>query len=220
MKKRLRHLIGRLFVLGKPKIFCIGMNKTGTTTLQETMAEFGYRIGRQREAEKLFPHWEAGDFRPIIQYCRSAQFFQDSPFSYPGTYRELDKAFPGSRFILTIRDSPEQWYSSITKFHAKKFGKNGRIPTREDLENATYVSHGQADRSNRAIFGTPADEPYHRETLITVYERHIEDVKAHFANRLDDLLIINVSIPSDYARLCEFLGKPTLRDSFPWANKT
>lgn len=220
MRKRFREWAGRIAVWGKPKIFCIGMNKTGTTTLQETMAEFGYRIGRQRQAEKLFPYWESGEYNPIIHYCRSAQFFQDVPFSYPGFYRVIDEAFPSSRFILTERDSADQWHQSITRFHAKKFGKDGRIPTREDLKVATYVTPSQPDRSNRAVFGTPEDDPYHKDTMISVYEGHSTDVKSYFSNRPDDLLVINVGNPHDYRRLCEFLGRAPLRDSFPWYNKT
>lgn len=220
LKRTFRNWVGRVAVAGKPKIFCIGMNKTGTTTLRDTMAEFGYRIGRQREAENLFPSWEAGDYEPIIRYCRSAQFFQDVPFSYPGMYRILDAAYPGSRFILTERDDAEQWYRSITRFHAKMFGKDGRIPTREDLKAARYVAPGQVDRSNRAVFGTPEDDPYHHDTLVSVYERHNADVRSYFEERPNDLLIINVAIQTDYTRLCEFLGQPKLRDSFPWANKT
>ncbi len=50
----------------------------------------------------------------------------------------LDQKFPGSKFILTIRNSPEQWYESLTRFHAVLFGHD-RIPTSDDLKAATYV---------------------------------------------------------------------------------
>jgi len=128
----IRKNIGRIKSLGKPKIFGIGNNKTGTTSLKAAMGELGFIVGHQRPAEKLMEDWAKRDFSPIISYCKSGQFFQDVPFSKPYTYVVLDHEFPGSKFILTVRGSPEQWYNSLTEFHAKLWGKNGRIPTKED----------------------------------------------------------------------------------------
>jgi len=36
-----------------PKIFCVGFNKTGTTTLEATLKEFGYFMGDQVKGELL-----------------------------------------------------------------------------------------------------------------------------------------------------------------------
>ena len=119
---------------GKVKFFCIGRNKTGTTSLKRAFEDLGYPVGNQRKAEILAgKYYFEEKFQPIVDYCKTAQVFQDVPFSYPETYKHLDKAYPGSKFILTLRDSPEQWYRSITRFHAKMFGKEGRVPTVEDL---------------------------------------------------------------------------------------
>jgi hypothetical protein len=87
---------------GKVKYFCIGRNKTGTTSLKLTFLDLGFPVGHQRAAEILFDrHYFAGEFRPIINYCRSARVFQDVPFSCPETFKHLDKAAPGSyqRFL-------------------------------------------------------------------------------------------------------------------------
>lgn len=134
---------------GKPKIFGIGNNKTGTTSLKIAVEDLGYSVGNQRVAENLHREWAQRNFKPIINYCKTAVFFQDFPFSKPFTYIALDQAFPKSKFILTIRDSPEQWYNSITKFHAKLWGKDGRVPTKDDLENANYIFKGRPWLMNR-----------------------------------------------------------------------
>lgn len=220
MKRLLTRLGKRLKSFGRPKIFCIGLNKTGTTTLAVTMRELGVPVGNQREAELLFDDWRIGDYSRIIKYCHTARFFQDSPFSYPHFYKELDRAFPGSLFILSVRDNAEQWCGSITRFHGKLFGKDGRVPTREDLENSTYISKGRVAETMKAVFNTPVDDPYNREVLIEVYNRHLHDVTEYFKGRPDDLLVLNVANPSDYSRLCDFIGKAPLRTEFPWSNKT
>ena len=36
-----------------PKLFAIGFNKTGTTTLSHSLKKLGYKVGKQREAEFL-----------------------------------------------------------------------------------------------------------------------------------------------------------------------
>jgi len=68
----------------------------------------------------------------------TAQAFQDIPFSLPYTFQALDMRFPGSKFILTIRNNPDQWYHSLISFHSKLFGR-GKVPDYDDLKKATYV---------------------------------------------------------------------------------
>jgi len=111
----LKDRLNLIKVYGKPKIFCIGLNKTGTTSLKKEMILQGFVVGNQRKAELLFDDWVQRDFRRIIRYCRTAQFFQDEPFSCPYTFIAMDQAFLGSKFILTIRDDAEQWYNSLIK---------------------------------------------------------------------------------------------------------
>ena len=82
-----------------PKVFCIGFHKTGTTSLKMALKILGYRvtgpngrhdknIGRNVEAlaRRIVPKFDA---------------FQDNP--WPIIYRFLDKEYPGSKFILTVR---------------------------------------------------------------------------------------------------------------------
>lgn len=99
-------------VLGKPKIFCIGVNKTGTTSLARALTELGIIVGKQKLAERLIHDWARRDFRRLFLYCHTAQAFQDVPFSLPFTFQALDQHFPGSKFILTVRDTPKQWFQS------------------------------------------------------------------------------------------------------------
>lgn len=206
--------------LGKQKIFCIGLNKTGTTSLKIAMQELGFPIGNQRKAEEFIFDWGNRDFRKLIRYCNTAQFFQDSPFSFPFTFIVLDQAFPNSKFILTIRDDPDQWYNSITKFHAKIWGKDGRIPTKEDLMEATYQEKGRPWISNRMKFDTPEDDPYKKDVLIKYYNNHNQNVIDYFKHKDEQLLILNVSDEDAYNKLCNFVGKEPMGKTFPWKNKT
>ena len=59
----------------RPKVFCVGRNKTGTTSLAALMRELGYEVGEQAPAELLVEDWARGDFRAIVRLCRRADFF-------------------------------------------------------------------------------------------------------------------------------------------------
>ena len=127
--------------------------------------------------------------------------------------------FPGSKFILTIRDNPDQWYHSLISFHSKLFGR-GKVPDYDDLKKATYVSPGWMLEANRAIYQTPVDDPYNKEILINHYDFHNQFVMEYFRHRPKDLLVINLAEKGAYAKFCEFIEKPCTREEFPWENRT
>jgi len=201
----------------KNKIFAIGFNKTGTTSLAKSLSEFDLIIGHQRTAERLMDAVMINEYNSLIEYCKTAEAFQDVPFSLSNTYKILDVNYPNSKFILTVRDSDEQWFNSITKFHSKLWGKDGGIPTEEDLANANYVYKGYPLKSMTYRFG---EKLYHKENYMNIYNKHNYEVMEYFKNRPNDLLVINVSIKKDYKRLCKFLNQEPLHDSFSWENKT
>lgn len=205
---------------GKTKYFCIGRNKTGTTSLKKAFEELGFPVGEQRKAELLaHRYYFNGEFDPIIRYCESAQVFQDAPFSWPDTYKYLDRAYPGSKFILTVRDDAEQWYRSITRFHARMFG-NGNIPSTDQLRSAEYATEGYMYNTVK-VHGTTDDTPYNKEIMIAHYEAYNRDVREYFQGRPQDLLVINIAAEGDFQRFCEFVQVDSKgKNEFPWENKT
>lgn len=223
MRRELRRRLGQ-FVTGMrvrrtQKVFCVGSNKTGTTSVERALKDLGYVVGVQRKAELLIGDWVRRDFSRILRLCRSAEAFQDIPFSLPFTYQALDAQFPGSKFILTVRDSPDQWYKSLTRFHSKMFGA-GDFPNSEDLKNAEYCYLGWAYETIRALYPTEGNDIYNEEILKTCYAKHNEAVAEYFRHREGDLLVINVAENGAYRSLCEFLGKECGEENFPWENKT
>jgi hypothetical protein len=130
----------------------------------------------------------------------------------------VDNAFPGSKFILTVRDSPEVWYKSITLFHAKLFGR-GNIPSEEQLSDANYVRQGWILQAMRLL--QPEGEIYQKERLIEVYNKHNTEVMDYFAGRENDFLVLNLRDVDSYERFCDFIEVPkAAAKEFPWKNKT
>lgn len=123
------------------KIFCIGFNKTGTTSLTESLREIGYQIGWQRKAEGMLRDYLEYDFQRLLKYCNTATVFQDVPFSLPGLYKILDEKFPNAKFILTVRDTPSACYESVKRFHMKCLDIK-TLPTADQLKQHNYIYKG------------------------------------------------------------------------------
>ncbi len=202
------------------KIFCIGYNKTSTSSLRVALEEYGFIVRRYGPCAVLINEWYQRKFTNIINLCYAAQLFIDVPFCLPYTFIVLDQYFPNSKFILTVRDNPEQWYNSLINFHTKLWG-NGNIPSPQQLKNADLLYKGWAWDMMRASFPeAPSDDPYQKNILIDSYNRHIKSAKDYFSSHKDKLLIINVSAENSYLELCDFLHLKPLREKFPWINKT
>ena len=203
---------------GKTKYFCIGRNKTGTTSLKKAFEDIGFVVGDEHMAVRLADrYYFNGNFAPIIAHCKSAQVFQDVPFSGPETFKHLDKAYPGSKFILSVRDDAEKWYRSLKQFHAKIYG-NGEIPTIADLRKAR--ANGKRMANVVRVHGTPETDPYNKEIMIAHYNRYNREVLDYFKDRPEDLLVINLREKSAYQRFIEFMGVESPYSDFPWENKT
>lgn len=188
--------------------------------MRKTFKSLDFIVGDQRRAELLLDDYLAGNFDSIIDYCNSAEVFQDCPFSYPETYKYLDMAFPRSKFILTIRDDTQEWCNSVIKFHSKRFG-NGSLPSKRDLENSSYVYKGWIWKTFLHNY-SPKDENdlYNRENLSRSYENHNNEVLEYFKNRPNDLLVINLKRKDSFSIFIKFLGINPKIKGFPWEKKT
>lgn len=212
--------MGILKIKRKEKIFCIGTGKTGTTSVERALKDFGFSLGNQPKGELLLQHYASRNFNEIIKFCHSADAFQDAPFCFKYTYMALDQAFPNAKFILTIRDSVDDWFNSLLNFHSKRHSDENKVPTIEDLKNATYRYKGYAWDVRQLIYGIKEGmNPYDENIFKQYYNDHNNAILDYFRHK-DNLLVINLSYKDSYGKLCEFLGREPLYDKFPWQNKT
>jgi tetratricopeptide (TPR) repeat protein len=204
---------------GGRKVFCVGRNKTGTTSMAAALRSLGFRVGLQARGEMLRRDWARRDFTRIIALCRTADAFQDVPFSNADTYRAVDAAFPGSRFVLTVRDSPEQWFESLVRFHTRIVNK-GRIPTADDLREFEYRYKGYLWEAFVSTYCNDEKLLYDRDAYIANYLEHNRQVTEHFRDRPGDLLVLNVSQADAMPALCAFLGIEHQGQAMPHLNRT
>lgn len=88
------------------KVFGIGFGRTGTTSLTRALEILGYRVLH-------FPRPDLA-VSPSLPRLWRLYFNVDggTDTSVAVIFRELDRWFPGSRFIYTERDGPD-WLRSI-----------------------------------------------------------------------------------------------------------
>ena len=201
------------------KVFCIGFNKTGTTSLTDALKRHRYRVCPQNKGEKLCKDWANNNFTNIIKLCERYEAFQDRPFSMPNTYKHLDKAFPNSKFILTVRSSSDEWYDSFIRFQKKIFG--GKIsPNLSILKRSGYCYTGWMYDVIKSQYNTSDNDLYNKERLVSIYLKHNQEVMEYFKDRPDDLLVINLKYRKSYLNFCNFLGQRKKLVKFPHVNKS
>lgn len=202
------------------KVFCIGRNKTGTTSIAKIFNEIGLDVAPQEHFELLIKDWYKNDYSKILTSVKYKGIsFQDIPFSLPNTFKILDNEFPNSKFILTIRDSPEVWYKSLTSFHAKLFG-NGNIPNKEDLKKAEYIYTGWMWEVNRMVYNTPENDIYNEQILKQHYIDYNTSVIEYFKDKPGKLIVINLKQKNVLTTICDFLEVENSIKEIPWENKT
>lgn len=223
VRKKLVHPLPTIIKRKKyNKIFCIGSNKTGTTSLEKLLTLFGFEIGNQPVGEVLSLDWLMNkNPERIIRYCYTADAFQDAPFSYPKLYKELDKAFPDSKFIMTVRNNPDEWFKSLVRFHTTAFSSDTtRPPNKDDLANATYRYKGYVLEILSLLYDYPKTPLYEESIYKKYYIADNDEKRSYFKDRPNDFIEINLANKDDFGRLRDFLDIETNINGFPWLNKS
>jgi len=205
------------------KIFCIGLNKTGTTSLKYLFALNGWTISHQRVGEALFPAYMRGDFQSVVSFVdqNKANFYQDAPFSFPETWKHIYSHFPDAIYILTVRSSFDEFYQSRIRFDQKILGCH-ETPTWHDLENfpGGALPKGALATFYRDVVGCKS-EPYEKANWQHHYQNHNTQVMDFFADKPHQFGTINLSRQSDSLVEINRLLKPMLRiKEIPHMNKS
>lgn len=184
----------------KQKIFCVGLNKTGTSSLHLAFKALGFRsVHCLTEDRRNIKHIIKSNYdhgRDILEGISEYDVILDWDLDDSSHYifKQFDRCYPGSKFILNTRDM-EAWLKSRVKHYEKK---------RERIK--TDPSYNQPwPEINKVKWR------YH-------YQRHHKAVREYFKSRPEDLLVFDISKGHGYKEICEFLDLPRTRKIFPLVN--
>lgn len=182
------------------KIFCIGLSKTGTRSLHEALQILGLRSVHWggpdlRTAVRRGPEIRAAVERalaeghPLLADLEEADAYSDIQ-ALSTNFDVLDRQYPGSRFILTVR-ALDDWLDSRRRHVEANMARRAR---------------GEYEGS----FLTVDLDGWRAEAV-----EHEERVRSHFADRPQDLLVLDIAAGDGWERLCPFLDLPVPDAPFP-----
>ena len=211
------------------KVICVGLNKTGTSSLTQDMGELGYNTWGVHWDLKLshsmyhFSNNSIGTSIDLIEKT-NVDFFQDIPFSCPGISERIINLYPQCKYILTKRESPEKWVNSVKNFWGAFFDENGLVSRTTDRKE-TWINGHTTSLSNYLYnmlltWNLDSYEGNIDEKLAQVYENHNKNIVNHLESNNCDWIDIDVSKKGDFKRLTDWLGVDTIKNDFSWINKT
>lgn len=172
----------------------IGLNKTGTTSLHEALEVLGYRS----------LHWGGPDARsrvrraieegkPMLHYLDAGLEAVSDLEEVTYNFDLADRQYPETRFVLTVRDI-DDWVES-----RRRHVELNRRARRAGRYSGSFLEIDPA-------------------AWIADYRRHVARVRAHFADRPGDLLVMDIADGDGWDPLCAFLGEPVPDCPFPARN--
>ena len=177
-------------VVGRPKVFGVGIAKSGTKTLGRCFRELGYRNCSIRD--DLVPA-AVGDPDAVITATGEFDSFEDFPWFW--FYERLAARYPDARFILTRRRDDDTWRRS--------FHNHMRTIPPERIELGRQLAE-------RFLPGVPIDD---------LHRVHNERVRGFFADTPGRLLEVCWEETPSWDPLCAFLGQPVPDAPFPHENR-
>ena len=183
----------------RPRVFCIGLNKTGTSSFHAAMEILGLKAihgggpdwGGDKINAKVRGNIDAG--RPLLTGIDpTIDAFSDLGI-IATHFDKLDAQYPGSRFVLTLRPV-DDWIDSRRR-HVER--------------NIERKKAGEYEGDFLVV-----DEPLWREQ----WDRQLRRARTYFDGR-PDFLEIDLTSGVGWEPLCKLLDLPVPAEPFPWVNR-
>ena len=183
------------------KIFGLGLSRTGTRSLTAALQVLGYDCSHYPIDEDTYTELSNAQYDlTLLKYYDGLTDITTIPF-----YHHFDKIYPGSKFILTVRDK-EGWLGSCARHYFNR-------PAFKDVEDPDEEVHLKMRQFLRAsVYGC---YNFDRERFSTVYDRHVREVMEYFKDRPEDLLVIDIVSGEGFEKLAGFLDRPVPSEPFP-----
>jgi hypothetical protein len=176
------------------RVFCLGLNKTGTSSFHEAMTILGFESlhwGGPSTRRKVEAALESG--RPLLSDLDGRyDAFSDIEPLYRN-FRLVDEQYPGSRFVLTVRPV-DAWLDSRRR-HVER-----------NIRRKAAGEYG-------GTFLEVDEAGWRRE-----WDDHLNGVRQHFGDR-SDFLELDITAGDGWAPLCRLLSVAEPAERFPWANR-
>lgn len=176
------------------KIFCVGLPKTGLSSLLAFMFENGLdAFGKSHTLSKYYYARRLGD---MARFYDRGEYHCDvpTPFAYEALFERYGS---DAKYILTTRRDADTWYGSM-------------------LRHNTYA-HPLKHKQKR-FFGTRFPHGF-KAAYVDFYDRHNQSVVDFFEKKAPaNFMVMQTGAATELAALCDFIGIDPARRAYPKAN--
>jgi hypothetical protein len=194
----------------RAKVFGIGLSRTGTTSLTQALHLLGYNaihFPNDNVTRAQVYHCFASELQCLsLALLQEADAITDTPVCC--LYQALDHAYPGSKFILTVREK-HSWLRSCQRFWQEQVEPYCRAWPESGLAQYVRVIHER-------LYGT---QDYEEETFSRAYDAYTAEVREYFRERPHDLLVLDICGGEGWSQLAPFLEVHLPETPFPWVNR-
>jgi hypothetical protein len=191
-----------------PRIFGIGLSRTGTSSLHEALGLLGFRSGHYLPDDGIMAYLQGRAPFHMKQWL-DYEAVSDTPVC--SLVPELDAACPGARFILTTRPL-ESWLASCRRH----WSRQEVFQTLHNPPPKTGIRSQWRFLCRQRVYGR---QDFDETAFAAVFAAHHEAVMRHFSGRPQDLLVLDLSQPLKWEPLCAFLNLDIPQVAFPWSNR-
>jgi len=181
------------------RIFGIGLHKTATTSLHHALRILGFDSAHWENA-----HWAKAIWEEMTTWGRShtlERHYALCDLPIPLLYQQLDRAYPGSKFILTVRNETS-WLQSVQNHWSHD---HNRFRASWSTDPFTHKVH-------KLLYG---QKGFDAEIFLARYRRHNAEVQEYFKDRPADLLVMDMDSNPGWNALCAFLERPIPAEPYP-----
>jgi hypothetical protein len=174
-------------------VFVLSLFRTGTQSTHKFLETLGYKTAHWAGSyidQDSIQHLSEEEILPLL-YAIENQFdaFCDTPYSI--MYEHFDTTYPGSKFILIVRDTKD-WIRSVRRlfkrFPDPEFGAYDKIVFWKYFKNKPMHINDLSDKD-----------------LEDMYLEHAHRIIKYFGGR-EDLLVCHLSDKDKEERIINFLG--------------
>ena len=186
------------------RVFGIGLHRTATTSLHRAFEALGFdsfHFNTGNDARQIWEHMNATGSSPLLE-----RWYALSDLPIPLLYEKLDRAYPGSKFVLTVRDE-QSWLRSVERLWSYQ----------DNPMRWTWDVYPFSNNIHRALYGCV---DFDAAVFLARYRRHNAEVRAYFKDRPDDLLVMDMDAGAGWCELCPFLKVPVPEVPYPRESHT
>jgi hypothetical protein len=226
-------LLVDLFTRNRKLIFCISMQRNGTTSTGKFLRDAGFRWSGWPQCHKnqWGQKWLDGNIESVFaswDFIRS-NAFEDCPWAYLDYFKILYFRYPNAKFIYLSRPLDE-WYKSMVahsnglvpgteRGHCKIYRRENdffKLYNKGEIDGSLEYNE-ETEKTKIMRIDNAKSEQQLKDAYVLHYNEVLDFFKRHNSNRL---FHTDLNDKEKWIKMSRFLGLSVPKDYESWENKS